>query len=125
MTVEHPSLQRRLRTYDRKLRYRSLKTTMFTDTYFSSIKSKRGNICAQIWRNDIEWIRIDPISTKSHAHHSAKKLFKNDGVQSKIVMDCAREQIMDKVKGAYQDERVQVPQLEYNTPWANRAEGAV
>ena len=65
------------------------------------------------------------MSTKSNAHHSDKKLFKNDGVPSKIVMDGAREQIMGKFKEACQDATVQVQQLEYNTPWANRAEGAV
>ena len=52
-------------------------------------------------------------------------MFKNDGVTSKIVMDGAREKIMDKFKEACQDATVQVQQLEYNTPWANRAEGAV
>ena len=70
-TVEHPDLQRRFRTNDWQLRYRILKTTMLTDTYFSSIKSTRGNAYAQIWTNDIEWIRIDPMSTKGHAHNSA------------------------------------------------------
>ena len=124
-TVEQPSMQRRFRTNDRQLRYRRLNTTMFTDTYFSSVKSSRGNTCAQIWTNDIEWIRVDPMSTKSNAHHSAKKLFKNDGVPSKIVMDGAREQVLGKFKDACNDATVLVQQLEYNTPWANRAEGAV
>ena len=68
---------------------------------------------------------IDPLSTKIHANHPAKKLFKNDGVPSKIVMDGAREQIMGKFKEACQDATVQVQQLEYNTLWANRAEIAV
>ena len=95
---------------------------MFTDTYFSSIKSTRGNTCAQIWTNDIEWIRIDPMSTKTY---SGKNLFKNYGVPSKIVMDGDRERIMSKFKEACQDATVQVHQLEYNTPWANRDEGAV
>ena len=71
-TVEHNSLQRNFCTNDRQLRYRRLNTTMLNDTYFSSIKSTRGNTCAQIWKNDIEWIRIDPMSTKSNALHSAK-----------------------------------------------------
>ena len=65
------------------------------------------------------------MSTKIHAHHSAKKLFKNDGVPSNIVMDGAKEQIMGKFKYSCQDATVQVQQLEYNTPLANRAEGAV
>ena len=98
---------------------------MFTDTYFFSIKSTKGNTCAQIWTNDIEWIMIDPMSIKSHAHHSANKLFKNDGVPSKIVMNVAREKIMGKFKEACQDTTVQVQHLEYNNHWANRAEGAV
>ena len=98
---------------------------MFTDTYFSSIKSTRGNTCAQIRTNDIEWIRIDPMYTKIHSHHSAKKLFINYGVPSKIVMDGAREQIIGKFKEACQDATVQVQQLEYNTPWSNIAEGEV
>ena len=65
------------------------------------------------------------MSTKRHAHHSAKKLFKNDGVPSKILMDGAREQIMVKFKEACQYATVQVQQIEYNTPLTNRSEGAV
>ena len=60
------------------------------------------------------------MSTKIHAHHSDKKLFNNNGVSSKIVMGGAREQVMGKFKEACQDSTVQVQQLEYNTPWANR-----
>ena len=65
------------------------------------------------------------MSTKIHAHHSAKKLFKNDGVPSNIVMDGAREKIMAKFKEACQDATVQVHQLEQNTRWENRYEVAV
>ena len=64
------------------------------------------------------------MSTKSHAHNSSKKMFKNDGVPSKKVMNGARDQVMGKFKEACQYATVQVQQLEYNTPWANRAEGA-
>ena len=124
-TVEHPSLQRRFCSNDRKLRYRIFNTNIFIDTYFSYIKSTRGDTCAQIWKNDIEWISIDPMSTKIHAHHSAKNLFKNDGVPSKIVMDGAREQVMGNFKEVCQDATVQVQHIEYNTPWSNRDEGAV
>ena len=65
------------------------------------------------------------MSTKSHAHHSANKMFKNDGVISKIVMDGAREKIMGKFKEACQYAMFQLQQLEYNTPWVNRYAGAV
>ena len=65
------------------------------------------------------------MSTKSHAHHSDKKLFNNDGVPSQIGMDGVREQIVVKFKEACQDVTFQVQQIEYNTPQANRYEGAV
>ena len=64
------------------------------------------------------------MSTKRQAHHSTKKLFKNNGLTSKIVMDGAWQQVMGKFKEACQDATVQVQQLKYNTPWENRAEGA-
>ena len=98
---------------------------MFTDTYFSSINYTRANTCAQIWTNYIEWIIIDPMSTKNNAHHSAKKLFNNYGVPSKIVMESAREKVMGRFKEAFQDATVQVQQLKYNTIWENRAECSV
>ena len=98
---------------------------MCTDAYLSSIKSTRGNTCTKIWTNDIKWIRIDSMSTKSNAHHSAKKLFKNDGVTSNIVIDGSREKVVGKLKEACQDTTFQTQQLEYNNPWADIAEGAV
>ena len=46
------------------------------------------------------------MSTKINACHSAKKLFNNDGVPSKIVMDSARKQVIGKFKEACQDATV-------------------
>ena len=65
------------------------------------------------------------MSTKIHAHHFTKDLFKNNGVPSKIVMDGAKDKVMIKFMEACQYATVQVKQLKYNTSWANRAEGAV
>ena len=41
--------------------------------------------------NDFEWTRLNPLASKYKAHNSAKKLFKEDGVPSKIVIDSARD----------------------------------
>ena len=65
------------------------------------------------------------MQSKSHAHHSAKKLFKNDGVPSNIVIDGARDQTLGKFKEHYNDTGVLVQKLVFNNPWANRAEGVV
>ena len=52
------------------------------------------------------------MSTKRHAHHSAKKLFESDGVPSKIVVDGATEKSVGRFKEACQDATVKVQQLE-------------
>ena len=65
------------------------------------------------------------MSNKINSHNSAKRLFNNDGVPPKIVMGGTREQVMGKSKDFCQDATVQVQRIEYNTPWENRAEGAV
>ena len=44
--------------------------------------------------------------TKSNALHLGKKLFKNDGVPSRIVIEGAREQVIGKYEEAYQDAMV-------------------
>ena len=48
-TVLHPSLSRRLRTNDRKLRYRRLQHDVFCDTLLAGTKSKRGNKYTEVF----------------------------------------------------------------------------
>ena len=54
-----------------------------------------------------------------------KKLFKDDRIINKIVMDGAREQIMGEFNKTCNDASVEVQQLEFSTPWVNLAEGSV
>ena len=65
------------------------------------------------------------MSTKINAHHSTNNLFNNNGAPSKIVMYGAKQQVVGKFTETFQDATVQVQQLKYNTPRANRSEGAV
>jgi hypothetical protein len=59
-SVLNPSISKRYWTNDRQLRYRRLNTTLYTDTMFATVTSKRGNNCGQIWVNDLEWTRLHP-----------------------------------------------------------------
>jgi hypothetical protein len=61
----HPSLSFRFRTNDRKLRYRRLHVTCFTDKIFSNSKSKQGNKAAQVFSTAEGW-------TKSFSHGKIK-----------------------------------------------------
>ncbi len=90
-TVAYPSMDARFRTNDRQLRYRRLKTSLYTDTMFASTVSSRGNTCAQIFVNDLEWVRSFPMTRKGDAHTCLDLLFPEEGVPNTIIMDDAKE----------------------------------
>jgi hypothetical protein len=57
----HPSLTKRYNTNDRKLRYRRLSVTMFTDTIYSKNSSMQQNKAAQILCTDFGFVRLFPM----------------------------------------------------------------
>ena len=69
-TVLHPTLSRRFRINDRQLRYKRLRSNMFSDTLISSITSKDGNKYAQVFCTDYGWTRAFPMKRKSEAHEA-------------------------------------------------------
>jgi len=52
------------------------------------------------------------MSSVNKAHHSANKLFKNDVVHPKIVMDGAHEQVLGKFRDACNDTAVMIVGLD-------------
>jgi hypothetical protein len=90
-TIAYPTLESRFRTNDRQLRYRRLKTALYTDTMFASTVSSRGNTCAQIFVNDLEWVRSFPLTRTGDAHTCLDLLFPKDGVPNFMIMDDAKE----------------------------------
>jgi hypothetical protein len=86
-TVANPPMEARFRTNKRQLRYRRLSTALYTDTMFASVTSRRGNACAQIFVNDLEWCRAYPLKTKGDAHTSLDLLFPEEGVPNTIISD--------------------------------------
>jgi hypothetical protein len=90
-TVAFPSLEARFRTNDRQLQYRRLSTALYTELMFASVTSRRGNVCTQIFVNDLEWCRAYPLRTKGDAHTSLDLLFPEEGVPNTIISDDAPE----------------------------------
>ena len=121
-TVAHPSISRRFRTNDRQLRYRRIPCDMFTDTFVTEVKSRRGNTCCQVFGTKNGWKRAFPMRAKSEAHEALSLLFQRDGVPVKIIMDGAKEQVMGKFRKKCREAGSHVHQLEPHTPWANFAE---
>lgn len=124
-TVLHPSLSRRFRTNDRQLRYRRLPITCFTDTMFSTVKSRNGNTCGQVYCDQSGWCRFHPMKRKGLAHESLSLLHQRDGVPNVMVMDNSKEQVQGLFRKKCRDAGTHVRPLEPYTPWANAAEGAI
>ena len=86
----HP-LRRRYRTDHMSLRYRRLRTTFYTDTMFSKIRSIKGNKCAQVFCSE-NFIRVYPMKSKSEAGQALQDFADDVGVMDEIMCDNAAEQ---------------------------------
>jgi hypothetical protein len=83
----HPSLTKRYKTNDRQLRYRRMSVTMFNDTIYSTILSRKHKGAAQIFCTAFGFVRAFPMKKESKAHESLSLLFHRDGVPNVMVMD--------------------------------------
>ena len=104
------------------LRYRRLNTDMYTATMFASKKSLRGNNCGQIYVNDLDFTRFYPMKDRTEVPATVLQFFREEGVPTTRILDGAREQIGQKVIKTCSDTNCKIKRLEFETPWANRAE---
>ena len=121
-TMLAPTLDRCFKTNDKMLRYSRLSTNMYTDTMFASKASLRGNTCGQVYTNDIYFTQFYPMKDRKEMPDTLSHFFREEGVPSQLIVDEAREQIGQKVRRTCSDANCGLRQLEYDTPWANRAE---
>ncbi len=124
-TVLHPNLSRRFRTNDRQLRYRRLPVTLFTDTMFSTVKSRRGNNCAQVFGSKQGWCRAYPMKKESKAHEALSLLHQREGVPNVMIMDGAKTQVHGKFRSKCRQVGTHCKQVEPYTPQSNAAEGVI
>jgi hypothetical protein len=124
-TVAFPSFEARFRTNDRQLRYRRLKMALYTDTMFASVTSRRGNTCAQIYVNNLEWCRAYPLRTKGDAHTSLDLLFPEEGVPNTMISDDAPKLHAGKFRHKCRQAGSYCKETEPYSPWSNRAEGTI
>jgi hypothetical protein len=124
-TVAFPSMEARFRTNDRQLRYRILSTALYTDTMFASVPSRRGNNCAQIFVNDLEWCRAYPLKTKGDAHTSLDLLFPEEGVPNTMISDDAPKLHAGEFRRKCRQAGSYCKETEPYSPWMNCAEGTI
>ena len=117
-----PTLSIWFRTNDRQLRYRCIKTYLFTDTMFFTVKSKRGNTCAQIFSHPSGWCRAFPCVKKSHTHEGFSLIFKRYGVPNEMVIDGSKEQSLGEFKRKCRECSCHIKQIEPYSHWCNSCE---
>ena len=65
-------LSRHYTTNDCMLRYKRLKSTFYTDTLLASVKSKRGNTCAQLFVSDKGYVAVYPMKSQSEFNQALR-----------------------------------------------------
>jgi hypothetical protein len=124
-SAEHPSLSRRYKSNDRMLRYSRISSPLFMDTFFCDSKhtvSTRGNVCAQLYVSDFNYVHIIPMHKRSDLPLAMKSLFKQVGVPPAIICDGAREQVKGETRKLLNQVNCDIRELEAASPWSNRAE---
>ena len=124
-TVLYPTLDRRFKTNDKMLRYSRLNTNMYADTMFTSKISLRQNTCGQVYTNDLDFTRFYPMKDIKQMHETLSKFPRKEDMPTNLIVDSAREQVGHKVRTTCSEANYGIRQLEFETPWANRAEMAI
>ena len=120
-TSPNPLLSQWYSTNDRMLWYRRLICSLT----LTGIVSHRGNKHAQVYAHRNTWCKAYPMAKKSGAHETLSLLFAQEGVPSTLVMDGAREQVLDEFRCKARQADCHVKQTEPYSRWQNAAEGTI
>jgi ribosomal protein L15 len=113
------TLTQRVKPTTSQLRYRHLRTSVYTDTMFSCVMSLSGNTCAQIYVNDLDWTRAYAMKSKGNAHETLDLLFHREGVPAEIISDGAKELVQGEFRRKVRAAGSHARQIEPYSPWLN------
>ena len=121
----NPTMGRRLKPFSYQLLFRHLRTTMYTDTMFSKVKSLQQNTCAQVFCTPVDWTRVFPLRSKGDAHLALDLLHRRHGVPAKLICDNANELIQGSFRKKALAAGSHCTSVEPYTQEHNRAELAI
>ena len=106
-------------TNDRALRYRKIKSKFFTDTLFATkgAKSTRGNIRAQIFVSDNDFVSLYPMKDQQSNFLALKEFAKDVGAPEVLVYDAHPTQKKREVKEFLIQIGTTLRVLEAETQW--------
>ena len=91
----------------------------------SKVKSKRGNLYAQVFATKFGWCRVFPMRLKAEAHYALSLLFARDGVPPTMVVDRSKEQTQGKFRHKARQVDCHLRAIEPHSPWSNVAKSAI
>ena len=116
-------LTRRYKTKFAQLRYRRLKTTLYSDTFASNVKSTRGNIKTQGFVNgDSFFVYHFPMTSEKEAHLGLVAYMHDVGIPAKIHTDNAKAETLGDWKKTIREYHIKQTTTEPYSPWQNKAE---
>lgn len=118
-------LTRRYRTKQAALRYDQLggrHGRFYSDTFFSSIRSTRGNTMGQLFVNDIGFYHFVPMKSKSEAGNALLEFIQDIGVPSALHTDDAKESTSGRWEQVRKDHGIKQTLAEPYSPFQNRTE---
>jgi hypothetical protein len=125
--VRHPvhPLARRYRTKQNQLRRNQLSCTVYSDTFFATTPSVRGNTCAQIFVTDSEFPVVFPMRKKGEAYLGLDHFIADVGIPSVLHTDGAKELTQGKWRETVKDCHIVQTEAEAYSPFMNRAEKTI
>ena len=124
-TTGNSTLSRRFSTNDRHMRYKQIPHDMFTDTLKASVKSRMGDVYAQVFCTGFRWSRAFPMAKKSNAADALDLLLHREGAPKALIMDGSKEQTLGRFRKIAQQAGIHIKQTEPYSPWQNAAEGGI
>jgi hypothetical protein len=115
----HP-LHKRFRTEAAQLRYPRLGGRFgrfSSDTMFAKTKSIRGNTMAQVFANNVNFVKSIPMRRKGEARDSLVEFIHDIGIPSELHTDGAKEETLGKWKEVMQKFDIKPTMSEPYSPW--------
>ena len=120
-------MSRRFKTEAHQRQYRQLGgylSEFYSDTFFSGVKSTRGNNCIQLFSNKGGYVRVYPLQSKSQAYTALQRFLHEVGVPKSMMTDGARELTEGEWKRLCLKHNVHVKRTKPHSPWQNPAEAS-
>jgi hypothetical protein len=121
-------LERRLKTKQAHSRYPHLggrHGRFYTDTFFSSVPTLRSCDLAQLYTNDIGFMKVYPMRAKSEAFESLNAFIHEVGIPDELHLDDAKELMEGKFRKVCREYGIKTTYSEPHSPWQNRAEAGI